>query len=59
MYKRQRQRLKTLLRLNNKSADKSKGNKSYEYYNTNAYNPAHFFKHIMYEAFFEQDEQVY
>jgi len=45
--------------LKNKSADKTKGNKKKENYNTNAYNPAHFFKHIIYEAFFEQDEQVY
>jgi len=45
--------------LKNKSADKKKGNKKKENYNTNAYNPAHFFKHIIYEASFEQDEQVY
>ena len=48
-----------LYRLKNKSADKTKGNKKKENYNTNAYNPAHFFKHIIYEASFEQDEQVY
>ncbi|MBU5417803.1 hypothetical protein [Anaerobutyricum soehngenii] len=45
--------------MKNKSADKTKGNKKKENYNINAYNPAHFFKHIIYEASFEQDEQVY
>lgn len=47
------------IEVENKSADKTKGNKKKENYNTNAYNPAHFFKHIIYEASFEQDEQVY
>ena len=49
----------TIYRNKNKRTDKKKGNKKKENYNTNAYNPAHFFKHIIYEASFEQDEQVY